>query len=399
MKKKNLLFVIPSLTAGGGEKSLINLLFQIDYSLYNVDLCLFNKNGVFLNSLPKEVKLLNLTKDFKNFSQDFFTSIYHFLLNKQFNLVICRIMFTIINRISKNHAISEQYAWKYIGKSFSYLEKEYDAAIGYLEKSSIYFVVDKVRSKKKIGWIHTNYSDSGMDRNFDDPYFRQLDTVVTVSEQCAESLKENFVSLKNKIRIIYNIVSPEIIYDLSSENDVDEYLYQEDYTNIVTLARLSEEKGIDLAISTCKLLVHMGYKIKWFVLGDGDDRSKLEEMIEVNGLNESFKLLGVKENPYPYLRKADIYVQPSRYEGKSIALDEAKILCKPIVVTNFETAKDQIQNEIDGLIVEMNVEGLCQGIKTLIKNVELKETLIHNLSKQKLGTEEEINKLYQILNE
>lgn len=397
MMKKNLLFVMPSLSAGGGEKSLVNLLSQVNYDLYNVDLYLFSKNGVFYNALPNEVHVLESKKNHIIFTDTLINSVADFLKNGQLNLAYSRLMFSIKNRMIKNTSISEQYTWRYQSKSFDILEKEYDAAIGYLEKSSIYFVVDKVKSKKKIGWIHTNYSNSGMDSKYDKPYYKQLDQVVTVSQECENALNDNFSHLKNKVKVIYNIVSPKIIKNLSDEEIKDKHLYDKYSTNIVTVARLSDEKGIDQAISSCKLLVDKGYKVKWYVLGDGNVKEKLESLIDSYCLNDHFKLLGIRENPYPYIKKADIYVQPSRYEGKSIAIDEAKVLGKPIVVTNFKTAKDQITNGVNGLIVGMSKEEISQGIEKFIKDEDFTNNLVFNLSKEKLGTEEEINKVYELL--
>ncbi|TBX60023.1 glycosyltransferase [Bacillus mycoides] len=395
--KKNLLFVMPSLSAGGGQKSLVNLLSQIDYKLYNVDLFLFSKTGVFLNSIPKEVNILHFPKNYEVFTRRLTTSIVSFLETGQPSLAYSRFMFFIKNRIVNNSTISEQYTWKYLSKSFEVLEKEYDVAIGYLEKSPVYFVVDKVKAKKRLGWIHTNYSNSGMDCHFDYSYFEQLDNIITVSEECAKSLENNFVHLKHKVKVIYNIVSPKIINKLSNSGKLEGFICDNQYTNIITVARLSHEKGIDIAIKSCRLLVNKGYKVRWYVLGEGTEKKTLENLIESNGLKENFKLLGLKENPYPFIKKADIYVQPSRYEGKSIAIDEAKILNKSIVVTNFSTAKDQIENEVNGLIVGMKPEAIVNGIEKLIKNTKLKHSLVSNLSKEKLGTEEEIYKLYKIL--
>lgn len=395
--KKNLLFVMPSLSAGGGQKSLVNLLSQIDYKLYNVDLFLFSKTGVFLNSIPKEVNILHFPKKYEVFTSKLTNSIVSFLKSGQATLAYSRFMFFIKNRIINNSTISEQYTWKYLSNSFEVLEKEYDAAIGYLEKSPVYFVVDKVRAKKKIGWIHTNYSSSGMDCHFDYSYFEQLDNIVTVSDECAKSLENSFLHLKHKVRVVYNIVSPKIINNLSNSGVLEGFICDNNYTNIITVARLSHEKGIDIAIKSCRLLVNKGYKVRWYVLGEGKEKRTLENLIERNGLKENFKLLGLKENPYPFIKKADIYVQPSRYEGKSIAIDEAKILNKSIVVTNFSTAKDQIENEVNGLIVDMKPEAIVTGIEKLIKDTKLKHSLVSNLSKENLGTEEEIYKLYKIL--
>ena len=223
--KKNLLFVMPSLSAGGGEKSLVNLLSQIDYDSYNVDLLLFHKKGVFINSLPEQVNIMEPSGDYKTFFSSINHSIRAFLKNKKIYLAYARMMFTITNRMIKTTSMAEQYSWKYQSESINILEKEYDAAVGYLEKSSIYFVIDKVKSKKKIGWIHTNYTNSGMDSNFDQPYFNELDHIVTVSEECAKSLKENFLSIENKVRVIYNIVSPTIINKLSNSPINDHFSF------------------------------------------------------------------------------------------------------------------------------------------------------------------------------
>jgi glycosyltransferase involved in cell wall biosynthesis len=395
--KKKILFVIPSLSAGGSEKSLVNLLTQINYSLYDVDLFLFNNTGIFLSSLPSEVNILDNGSNYKIFTRSLKDSFLGYIKKGQFNLAYCRIMFTLINRLTKNISLGEQYSWKYLSKAFEYLDNDYDVAIGYLEKSSIYFTIDKVRSKNKIGWIHTNYTTSGMNPKFDEKYFNKLNQIVTVSEECASSLNDNFFHLKEKIKVIYNIVSPKTINELSRTSIDETNLFDNSCVNLITVARLSYEKGIDIAIKTCKLLISKGLNIKWYVIGEGNEREKLELLIEEYKLFNNFFLLGNKQNPYPYIKLADIYIQPSRYEGKSIAIDEAKILQKPIIVTNFETAKDQISAGVNGLVVEMNEINLAVGIEKLIENDKLANTFLNNLSKEKLGTEGEINELYKIL--
>lgn len=395
--KKNLLFVMPSLSAGGGEKSLVNLLSQIDFELYNVDLFLFNNTGLFSNSIPKEITILDVSTEYKNFTANITLAIKNFLRNGQLSLAYSRFMFTIINRITKNVSEAEQNSWKHISRTFERLEKEYDMAVGFLEKSSIYFVVEKVKAKKKIGWIHTNYSSSGMNKKHDSPFFRNLDYLIAVSEECASSLKENFFFMESKIKVVYNIVSPKFIIHMSERDMQNDPVFNKGYFNILTVGRLSNEKGIDIAINTCKLLVDRGYKLRWYVIGEGSEREKLESLITKYDLVESFVLLGAKKNPYPYFKQADIYVQPSRYEGKSIAIDEAKILKKPIIVTDFVTAKDQINNGVNGLIVDFAPSDVAFGIEKLLMDLDFKEKLLRNLSGEHLGTEHEINKLYEMI--
>ena len=135
-------------------------------------------------------------------------------------------------------------------------------------------------------------------------------------------------------------------------------------------------KGYDFAIQACAQLRQQGYDIRWYAIGTSPEEKKYHALAMQYGLSEVFRFLGEQENPYIYLRQADLYVQPSRFEGKSIALLEAKILCKPIVVTRFSTAAEQIEDERDGLIVDMDARGVYQGIKRLLDDATLCERLI-----------------------
>lgn len=395
--KKRILFVIPSLNAGGGEKSLVNLLNQIDYDRYNVDLFMFSHGGIFTEFLPKEVNILKLPNDYIDFSLPFKKSIYTLVKNKNITLLVNKLIFTLINKINKRKNHLDQYNWKYQSKCFNKIDNNYDAAIGFLEKTSIYFCVDKVVAKKKIGFIHTDYDKSGMNPKIDIKYFEKLDNIITVSEECLDVLKERFPTQKHKMSFMYNIVSPVMIKKMAHNKDKDFFDKKVDETIILSIGRLTHLKGLDMAIKVCKKLVDKGYNVKWYVIGEGEERKNLINLIKENNLEDKFILLGLKSNPYPYIKEADIYVQPSRYEGKSIALDEAKILNKPIVVTNYTTAKDQINHGIDGLIVDMNEESISEGIERLIKDKKLKESLCNNLREQELGTEKEIEKLYKMI--
>ena len=393
--KKNLLFVIPSLTAAGGEKSLVNLLSQIDYNLYNVDLFLLKHDGMFMEFVPKEVQILSLPETYHLFTLPLFKSVKQLIVKRKMTLAYNRVMFSIRNRNARNISIREQYNWKYFSKSLDNIPKTYDVAIGFLEKTSTYFCVDKVNALKKIGWVHIDYDKLGMDPNFDIDYFKKLDHIVTVSEECANTLKNRFPSQKNKVGVIYNIVSPTMINKMANQNNTDVYDRKENEIVLLSIGRLHYQKGFELAIESCKKLIDRGYNITWNIIGEGEEREKLTNLIKENKLEGTFRLLGLKSNPYPYIKQADIYIQTSRFEGKSIAIDEAKILNKPIIVTNFSTAKDQINDGIDGLIVDMDADAVANGVEKLVKDIGLREQLEYNLSQLKLGTEGEINKLYE----
>jgi glycosyltransferase involved in cell wall biosynthesis len=395
---KKILFVIPSLKAGGGEKSLINILNVIDYSNYKVDLLLFQENGIFIKLLPPEVNLIFIEGDYLEFSKPLYSSIFSLFKKRKFKLIINRVLFFYKNKIEKNTSKAEQNSWKNISKSISNLNKEYDVAIGFLEKSSIYYVVEKVKAKKKIGWVHTYYTNSGMQKDFDNLFYNKLNYLITVSETCKNDLQLNFPSFKDKIKLIYNIISPLLIYKLSNDT-IDDNRFDSTIKSIVTTARLSKEKGIDLAIEASIELINLGLQFKWYIIGGGVEKKYLEKKIKEYSLESVFILLGLKENPYPFLKLANLYVQTSRYEGKSIAIDEAKILHKPIIVTNYSSAKDQINDGVNGIISEMDPKDIANKIFLLLNNQELNDKFILNLKKENLDTEEEIFKLYDLINE
>ena len=226
--------------------------------------------------------------------------------------------------------------------------------------------------------------------------FKKLNYLITVSEECESILKSEVPEEKNKIKLIYNIVSKKAIETLAQEK-LDEDEMPKDKINILSIGRLHEQKGFDMAIEACKILIDKGYTVCWSIIGEGVEREKLELLIEKNNLKESFKLLGLKSNPYKYIKACDIYAQPSRYEGKSVAIDEVKILCKPIVVTNFSTVYDQIENNVTGIISKMNSNGICNGIEELLINHKLKNKIVMNLNSLQLGNEDEIKKIYELL--
>jgi glycosyltransferase involved in cell wall biosynthesis len=235
-----------------------------------------------------------------------------------------------------------------------------------------------------------------MDPRFDVRYFERLDEIVTVSEECAQILKQRFPKQSAKVKTIYNIVSPKVIHAMVNKEQMAMYERQKDETVILSIGRLHHQKGFELAIEACARLTALGYRVRWYIIGEGEERERLTALIRQHGLEERFILLGLKANPYPYLQQADVYAQPSRFEGKSIAIDEAKILHKPIVVTDFSTAKDQITDGVDGLIVAMDPESIAAGIARLIDDRDATGRLTEHLSRQRLGTEDEIYKLYKL---
>ncbi len=386
---------MPSLEAGGGEKSLVTLLNTIDLQRYDIDLLLFKKAGIFLKLLPESIHIIPLEGNYKTFTQPLSTSILRFLVQGNFSLAWSRLLFSWKNKSIKNKGIAEQESWQNIRNAFPKITTQYDAAIGFLEKSSIYFVVDKVSAQKKMGFIHNDYNQLDLNVGFDLPYFEKLDTIATVSEECKTVLEAVFPTQKHKVKVIPNIVSAPLIQQMTMEAtslDTSKPI-------LLSVGRLHSQKGFDIAIAAAKILQQKSINFIWYVIGEGAERPHLEKMIAENKLQDCFVLLGLKENPYPYMKAASVVVQCSRYEGKSIALDEAKILQKPIVVTNFTTAKDQITHLHNGIICEINALSLASAIENLLHDKALQDKLSLHLSEEQsvLSTTNAIEAFYQIL--
>lgn len=388
--KKEILFIIDTMHIGGAEKSLITVLNLIDYSKYNVDLFLLRHEGEFLNQIPKEVNLLEEDKKYKIFAKNRKLSILKYFLKFDFKSSFYSLLWNIgviISRIKKEKLFI---GWKYIEKLLNKIEKEYDTSVAYLERKSIYFSIDKVNAKNKIGFIHNNYLDYPFDYELDKKYFSDLDTIATVSEYCKDSLTKTFPEYKDKIVVIENVILKKTIVDLAEEK-IYNYNIKENVTNIVSVGRLTYQKGFDNAIRICKKLIDKNISINWYVVGEGEDRNKLEKMIKENNLEDVFFLVGKDLNPYKWMNIADIYVQPSRFEGKAITLEEAKKLNK-VVITSLNCIKDYNSGEE---ILAKDIDDFTEKIIELINNKELKEKFIEKYRSNGDNIEEfeKLNKL------
>lgn len=391
--KKKLLFIQPSMQFGGAEKSLQTLLCLLDYEQYDVDLLLFRPEGEFLKLLPKEVRLLPLPADAQTFAQPIVPACLSFLKQGKVSLALDRLRFSKAVRRDGSVRMREQYGWQYQKRAFGTLSDNYDAAIAYLEGSPIYFCADCVKAKKKIAYIHNDYTKLVLNRDFDDAYFAQMDALVVVSAQCAAALQKEFPQYANKVRIVENIIAPAVLRR-HAEEPAD---FGDDFRGLrlLTMGRLDSQKGLDMAIEVCAKLADKA-DFRWYVLGEGPEREKLEQMIRDYHLENRFILLGTRLNPYPYLRACDVYVQPSRFEGKSIALEEAKCLGKPILTTAFTTVADQITDGVNGSVAEISAERIAERLFALISHAEIRQKYTHALQDY-AGNMEEVEKFYDLL--
>ncbi|MEL1240106.1 glycosyltransferase [Flavobacterium flavipallidum] len=392
--KKDILFITHELQCGGAEKALISLLQVIDYDKFNVYVQLFWNRGLFLNQLHEKVILLPAPVAFQYFDMSIKKALYECLKKGRFDIIYNRIISSILMKFEKNVYRKEQLSWKYVSRCVPKLDQKFHYAVGCIEKGPNYYCVEKVDAPKKLGWIHNDYDKMHMSKEIDIPFFNKIDYIFTDSEECKLVLENNFPMFPGKFQVLKNIVSPKLIHKLAQEEIDPPY----SGFKIISVGRFSHQKGYDMAIDAAKIVKDKGYDFNWIILGDGELKEELKKQISDNNLTDIIQLLGIKENHYPYVQQADVFMQTSRFEGKSISIDEAKILNKPILVTNFSTVKDQITDYKTGIIAEMNAESIAEKWIELIVDKGLRERLTHNLSLEDNGTEREIERLYHFLN-
>ena len=389
---KKLLFIMDTFPLGGISKSLLALLHQIE-GQYDIDFLLMKKEGIFIPLIPQSVNVISdvLEIEFRNPHPK---KVFKNMFTMKFSRWVAWCEFSVrclwarlIGGLPKMVCTMDEY----IGKFSRPLKTHYDAAIAYQGGRCIYYLVENVDADVKIGYVHSNYSVNETDymlKPSDSKFFPKLDYLVTISQICRESLWNEFPLLKERCWVIENICTPQMIHSMASQGE--SYADGFEGVRLVSMGRFDIQiKGIDFALEACQIMKSKGVAFKWYWLGEGEQRSQLEEMIRKAELEDVFILLGVKTNPYPYIKDADIYVQPSRIEGKSVALDEVKALAKPIVVTNFSTVYDQFIDGETALVSKMDPLDIVDKIELLIKNESLRHELVENLKKENVGNEEQ----------
>ncbi|MGM0805003.1 MAG: glycosyltransferase [Bacillota bacterium] len=394
---KRMLIATFDMEIGGVERSLINLLRHLDYEKYQVDLLLYRHSGEFLNEIPKEVKLLPQVREYATFRK----SISEIASEKLYSILTARLRAKWVaelkgkwKRSAEPGILQMQLMWKYAIDYLPPLAGQYDVALSYLWPHD--FVAKKVNANKKIAWIHTDFSQLETDVALDLKVWRQYHHIMAVSESVKETFVGKYDELKTKVEVMENVSSPHIIKSLSLGTQSN-LMVKDTRFKLLTVARLSYAKGIDMAVEALKQLHTKGFKnIAWYVVGYGGDEAAIRALIQKHNLQKHFILLGKQTNPYLFMKSADLYVQPSRYEGKAVTVEEAQILGKPVLITNYSTSKSQVSHGIDGYICDLSINGLVNGIEEIYHNEELRNQLIANCEKQDYCKSHLVNKLYQI---
>lgn len=396
-KKKRIFIDAHYMEIGGAEISLIGLLNAIDYEKYDVDLFLYRHTGELMSLIPKRVNLLPEIAEYAQMERP----LKNVFIDGYWRQGIARIKGRRkFKKWAKKQAVVPSAAiYEFIDMeimptfpSLHYLG-EYDLAVNFISFKG--HIPSKVKAKKTASWIHTDLSTTNVSAELEEERWNAYDYIVSISKDVTKSFVNVFPKLKDKIVEIENILSPEFVRKRGYEFDIN---LGETSQNFLSIGRFCEAKNYDNVPDIARRMVAKGLtNLKWYIIGYGGDEPLIRQKIEEAGMVEHVIILGKKDNPYPYIKACDIYVQPSRYEGKSVTVREAQILGKPVAVTAYPTASSQINNGKDGIIVPMDNEECASGLMEFIKNKELRMQITEYLSYADFGNESEITKFYELI--
>ena len=398
MIMKKILIFSQAMEIGGAEKALLGLLENIDTTKYEVDLFLMRHSGELMKYIPSNINLLPEISQYA----DLAVPIGNVLKKGHFKIAYGRYKGkkAAVKRVSElglgDNDVAIEYNHKYTAKYMPKIsDKEYDLAISFLTPH--YFVTQKVNAKKKVAWIHTDYSRVEMDRESQLVMYSNYDKIASISDKAAEKFVRIFPSLKDKVITIQNILPEKYINKITDEFTVENEISNDGSIKLLSIGRFCTAKNFDNIPEICKLIRNQGVNIKWYIIGYGGDEQLIKDKIAEFNMQDYVIVLGKKENPYPYIKACDIYIQPSRYEGKCVAVCEAQILNKPVIITNYATSASQLTDGYDGVIVPMDNQDCAEGIIQLLNNKELMHRLSENTKTVDYANSKEVEKLYSIM--
>lgn len=372
---KKILFVINTLGRGGAERAMINLFEKLDPEKYDISLFVLTGQGELSHELPQHVHLIN--DDYIDVSV--LTPEGRKVLTKSVlkagigkGLFLRRFLYLFKNfwKMMKNGTILvEKLCWRILSDGAPIFNQEFDLAVAYLEGGSTYYVANHVKAKKKVAFVHIDYSQAGYTRELDSNCYQHFQWIFTVSDEVKDHFLEVYPEYQQKVSVFHNLLNQKRIIEKSKEG----MGFEDDFEGyrILTIGRLTYQKRYDIAIESMALLKQKCNKpVRWYVLGEGHLRSSLQQQIKDAHLENDFLLLGSKDNPFPYYKNCDFYVHATGFEGKSIAIQEAQTLGKPILATDCSGNREQIENGVDGLLCPLTPEDICQHILYMIDHPE-----------------------------
>ena len=287
-------------------------------------------------------------------------------------------------RFGKKRHGSETH-WRAMHQAVMPLEGQYDVAIAYQQGMPTFFLATKANAAKKVAWINADVLAAGYDMDYCKQFYDKMDAVVAVSQKLFDLLSVRASWMQDKLHCVYDIINPEVVRTLAQEQVTDMNPVG-DALSIVTVGRLTKPKNHLLALDAAHILKENGLDFVWYFVGEGEMRTAIEQRIAGLGLADNVILLGLKANPYPYMAKADVYVQTSAFEGFGMTIAEAKMLQRPVVSTNFDVIHDQIVDHQNGLIADMTPQSVAEKLLELMADEELRGSISKSLANETYST-------------
>lgn len=366
---KKIAFFVQWMLCGGVENALIALTNELVSAGNDVTIYVIKEKGDFLNKVSDSVHLKAIPMDTKIRTKipvggTKITVRECLDEHKYWNA----LQFVIKHNLNKNEFAELNVNLDEIQE----LKEHYDIAVNYHMHSPflVWYLSERVTAAKKYTWIHNDFETTKYSIDRLRQYLNCVDQFFAVSNQL----------VKEKISTALNIV-PKTEIVMKSEMFYPEEYKKDKFLKLLTVGRLEEQKGYDIAIDVCSKLKNAGLQFQWYILGEGTQRKTLETEIQKEHVEDCFHLLGTRMNPYPYFKNCDIYVQTSRHEGYVTTVSEAKIFNKPIVTTDVSGAREQLRNGINGSIVEINTNDIYMKLRELMESSELRQKYILELEK------------------
>lgn len=397
---KKILFVINTLGGAGAEKALIELLKHFPREQYEVSLYVLLDQGELISQIPEHVKVLNreysdasvLSKEGKK------------VLNRKIwkrlwirGAVLRNLPFLLRNTfvmLKKGKLSPDKLLWRVMSDSGQSIKEHYDMAVAYLEGGATYYVHDHINADRKFTFLHVDYRFAGYTRELDKNCYPDFDRIFTVSDEVKKSFVKVYPECSQNTYVFHNLIDQKEIRRKAELPGGFEDSY--DGKRILTVGRLTAQKAYEISIDAMKILKDHGVKARWYVLGEGELREKLQSQINRLGLQEDFVLLGAKTNPYPYYRQCNLYVHATRFEGKSIAIQEAQTLGCTILVSDSSGNREQVIQGEDGMMCSLTPEAVSRNIEELLKNPQKCRELGQKAAVKLLSEDKDVLKLFQI---
>ena len=400
VSKKKILFVTNTMGRAGAEKCLQALLELLDPDKYDLSVYSIINRGELYSDMPAYVHILNKNPCTKSVLDSaglaaIGRQILWSLIKKCSFITYIPYFFRVLFHQIKSKRIDfSKLFWMLLARNAKRFDEEYDLAVAFIEGAATYYVANYVRAKKKATYVHIDYLAAGYSPKLDKKYYDRFDRVFCVSDTVRRVFLQAYPEYAAKTFFFHNMVPRERIIRLSREGEgfTDGF----DGLRILTVGRLHYQKAYDLAVPALAELRRRGHNVRWYVIGEGAEEDNLRALIRQNGVEDSFLLLGTTTNPYPFIAGCDIYSQASRFEGWCIALAESLVLARPVLASRCAGNEEQVTDGETGVLIDLSVENIVEGMEKLITSPELRAKFTRNLSGVALDFKKDLEMLYAL---